>query len=64
MVWLRTAQSGGEIARLALERNVDVIPLRNYSHRKQVAPAFQIGFAAVDAKSISKGIQILSRLIS
>jgi len=62
--WLRTAQSPAEIAALALEENVDVIPLSRYCHRKQVPPGFQIGFAAVDGKSIARGVQILSRIIS
>jgi GntR family transcriptional regulator/MocR family aminotransferase len=62
--WLRTAQSPDEIAALALEENVDVIPLSRYCHRKQVPPGFQIGFAAVDSKSITRGVQILAQMIS
>ena len=62
--WLRTAQSPDEIATLALEENVDVIPLSRYCQRKQVPPGFQIGFGAVDDKSIARGVQILSKLIS
>ncbi len=63
VAWLRTAQDPEEIAALALEKNVDVIPLSRYCHRRQVPPGFQIGFAAVDAKSIARGVQILSRII-
>jgi GntR family transcriptional regulator / MocR family aminotransferase len=62
--WLRTTQSPDEIAALALEENVDVIPLGRYCHRKEVPPGLQIGFAAVDGKSIARGVQILSRVIS
>jgi GntR family transcriptional regulator/MocR family aminotransferase len=62
--WLRTAQSSDEIAALALEQNVDLIPLSRYCKRKQVPPGFQIGFGAVDGKSIARGVQILSRVIS
>jgi len=64
VAWLRTAQDAEEIAARALEKNVDIVPLSRYCHRKQVAPGFQIGFAAVDAKSIARGVQILSRIIS
>jgi DNA-binding transcriptional MocR family regulator len=64
VAWLRTAQNPEEIAMLALEKNVDIIPLSRYCHSKQVAPGFQIGFAAVDAKSIARGVQIISRIIS
>ena len=64
VAWLRTAQDAEEIAALALEKNVDIIPLSRYCHSKQVAPGFQIGFAAVDAKAIARGVQILSRIIS
>jgi GntR family transcriptional regulator/MocR family aminotransferase len=62
--WLRTAQSPDEIAALALEENVDIIPLSRYCHRKQVPPGFQIGFGAVEGKSIARGVQILSKLFS
>lgn len=64
VAWLRTAQDAEEIAARALEKNVDIIPLSRYCHRKQVAQGFQIGFAAVDVKSIARGVQILSRIIS
>jgi GntR family transcriptional regulator / MocR family aminotransferase len=64
VAWLRTAQDAEEIAARALEKNVDIVPLSRYCHRKQVAPGFQIGFAAVDAKSIARGVQVLSRIIS
>jgi GntR family transcriptional regulator / MocR family aminotransferase len=62
--WLRTPQCPNEIAALALEKNVDVIPLSRYCQSKQVPPGFQIGFAAVDGKSIARGVQILSQIIS
>jgi GntR family transcriptional regulator / MocR family aminotransferase len=62
--WLRSAQSPEEIAALALEANVDVIPLSRYCRRNQVSPGFQIGFGAVDGKSIASGVQVLSRIIS
>jgi GntR family transcriptional regulator/MocR family aminotransferase len=62
--WLRTAQDAEQLASLALGKNVDIIPLTRYCHSKQIAAGFQIGFAAVDEKSIARGVQILSRLIS
>jgi len=62
--WLRTAQSADEIAALALEENVDVIPLSRYCYKRQVPPGFQIGFGAVDGKSIARGVQILAQMIS
>lgn len=61
--WLRTAKNAEEIAALALEKNVDVIPLSRYSRRTRVDQGLQIGFAAVDTKSIARGVQILSRII-
>ena len=62
--WLQTAQDAEEIAALALEKSVDIIPLSRYCKRKQVAPGFQIGFAGVDGRSIARGVQILARIIS
>jgi GntR family transcriptional regulator/MocR family aminotransferase len=62
--WLQTAQDAEEIAALALEKNVDIIPLSRYCKRKQVAPGFQIGFAGVDGRSIARGVQTLARIIS
>jgi GntR family transcriptional regulator / MocR family aminotransferase len=62
--WLQTAQDAEEIAAVALEKSVDIIPLSRYCRRKQVAPGFQIGFAGVDGRSIARGVQILARIIS
>jgi GntR family transcriptional regulator / MocR family aminotransferase len=62
--WLRTTQSPEEIATRAFEQNVDVIPLSRYCRRNPLPPGCQIGFAAVDGKSIARGVQILSQLIS
>lgn len=62
--WLQTAQDAEEIAALALEKNVDIIPLDRYRRRKQIAPGFQIGFAGVDGRSIARGVQILAQIIS
>ncbi|KAA6460393.1 PLP-dependent aminotransferase family protein [Acidobacteria bacterium AB60] len=62
--WLRTGQNPEDIAALALEENVDVIPLSRYCYRRQVPPGLQIGFGGVDGKSILQGVQILAKLIS
>ena len=62
--WLQTQQDAEDIAALALEKNVDIIPLSRYCKRRQVGPGFQMGFAGVDGRSIAKGIQILAQIIS
>jgi|SRR5579872_1434076 len=58
-----TCQTPDEIAALALEEKIDVIPLSRYCHKKHVSPRFEIGFGGVDGKSITEGVQILPRMI-
>ncbi len=64
VAWLKTRQDPEEVAGMALERNVDLVPLSRYSRGVRIDPGFQIGFAAIDARSISKGVQVLAKIIN
>jgi GntR family transcriptional regulator / MocR family aminotransferase len=58
--WLQHGVSGESAAAAAAERNVEVIPLSFYSHGKIASTGLQLGFAAVDAKEIRRGVQDLT----
>ena len=63
IAWLRTNQDPEDLASKALERNVDVVPVSRYSRGFPIGPGFQIGFAAIDQRAITRGIQVLAKLI-
>jgi GntR family transcriptional regulator/MocR family aminotransferase len=62
--WLSSHLTADRIAALALEQNVDVVPLTRYSRLSPTRDGIQIGFAAVDEQAIVKGVQVLARIMS
>ena len=67
--WLRGGITGKSAARAAAARNVDAIPLRLYTQGQallnglQLGEGLQLGFAAVDAREIQRGVQELARAL-
>jgi GntR family transcriptional regulator / MocR family aminotransferase len=58
--WLQRGVNGESAAAAAAERNVEVIPLSVYSRGNAASRGLQLGFAAVDAKEIRRGVQDLA----
>jgi GntR family transcriptional regulator/MocR family aminotransferase len=58
--WLRRGINPESAAAAAAKRNVEVIPLSFYSHGNAASTGLQLGFAAVDAKEIRRGVQDLA----
>jgi GntR family transcriptional regulator/MocR family aminotransferase len=58
--WLRRDMDGESAAAAAAKLNVEVIPLSAYSHGNAASTGLQLGFAAVDAKEIRRGVQDLA----
>lgn len=53
-----------DVAAAALQRNIDVVPLENYCFATaEYARTLQIGFAAVDERSILKGVTTLAQVL-
>jgi GntR family transcriptional regulator/MocR family aminotransferase len=67
--WLRGGISGQSAARAAAARNVDTIPLSVYTRGRallnglQLGEGLQLGFAAVDARDIQRGVKELARAL-
>ena len=58
--WLQRGLDGASAAAAAAKRSVEVIPLSTYSHGNVASTGLQLGFAAVDAKEIRRGVQDLA----
>jgi GntR family transcriptional regulator / MocR family aminotransferase len=58
--WLQRGINAESAAAAAAKRNVEVTPLSIYSHGKVASTGLQLGFAAVDAKEIRRGVQDLA----
>ncbi|HKH98282.1 MAG TPA: PLP-dependent aminotransferase family protein [Candidatus Sulfotelmatobacter sp.] len=58
--WLCPAISSESAAAAAAQRGVEVTPLNRYSYGKDAPEGLQLGFAAIDAKEIRRGIQGLA----
>ena len=54
--WLRGGLNGESAARAAAKRDVEVTPLSRYSRGSAAREGLQLGFAAVDAKEIRRGV--------
>jgi GntR family transcriptional regulator/MocR family aminotransferase len=57
---LNTGVDGELVAVLAAERNINVIPLSRYSRGKIDREGLQLGFAAIDACEIRRGVRELT----
>jgi DNA-binding transcriptional MocR family regulator len=51
---------GGSAAKAAATRDVEVIPLSRYSRGRVAQEGLQLGFAAVDAGEIRRGVRELA----
>lgn len=58
--WLRAGIDAGAAAKAAAERDVDVTPLSQYSRRPMAREGLQLGFGAVDAHDIRRGVRELA----
>jgi GntR family transcriptional regulator/MocR family aminotransferase len=58
--WLKRGLNGESAAAAAAQRNVEVTPLSIYTRGNAAARGLQLGFAAVDAKEIRRGVQDLA----
>lgn len=58
--WLREGINGESATRAAAARNVEVFPLSRYTQGKVAREGLQLGFAAVDAREIRRGVQELA----
>jgi GntR family transcriptional regulator/MocR family aminotransferase len=58
--WLREGIDGESAMRAAAARDVDVFPLSRYTRGRSAREGLQLGFAAVDAREIRRGVQDLA----
>jgi len=58
--WLRPGIRSELAAAAAAKRGVEVVPLNLYSNGKAAPEGLHLGFAAIDAKEIRRGIQALA----
>jgi GntR family transcriptional regulator / MocR family aminotransferase len=58
--WLCTGLGGESVAAAAANREVEVTPLSRYSHGRMAHEGLQLGFAAVNAKEIERGVRELA----
>jgi GntR family transcriptional regulator/MocR family aminotransferase len=57
--WLRGGLDAESTAAAAAKRGVEVTPLGRYSHGRMAREGLQLGFAAMDAKEIRRGVREL-----
>jgi GntR family transcriptional regulator/MocR family aminotransferase len=58
--WLQRGMNAESAATAAAKRSVEVTPLSIYTHGNVASTGLQLGFAAVDAKEIRRGVQDLA----
>ncbi|HEY0783781.1 MAG TPA: PLP-dependent aminotransferase family protein [Thermoanaerobaculia bacterium] len=58
--WLRPGVDGERAAQAAALRNVEVTPLSRFAREQMERDGLQLGFAAVDAKEIRRGVRELA----
>jgi DNA-binding transcriptional MocR family regulator len=62
--WFGAPLDGEAVARAAADRDVDVTPLSRYYQGRRPAPeGLQLGFAAVDAAEIRRGVRELAAVL-
>ena len=61
--WLQRAISAERAAQAAAERNVEVVPLSRYAFGRTKPSGLVLGFAAVDAKELRRGVEELARAL-
>jgi len=63
MGWLRGRMGAEEAARAAAEKNVEVVPLSRYAFGRAPGNGIVLGFAAVEAKELRRGVQELASVL-
>jgi GntR family transcriptional regulator/MocR family aminotransferase len=58
--WLRDGIAAESAVKAAAMRNVEVTPLSRYSRGRMTQEGLQLGFAAVDAAEIRRGVRELA----
>ena len=61
--WLRAGIDAVAVAKAAAARDVDVTPLSRYSRRRLPREGLQLGFGAVDAEEIRRGVRDLALVL-
>ena len=60
MGWLKRGLDDESATKAAAKRDVEVIPLSWYSRGRMPREGLQLGFAALDAREIRRGVQELA----
>jgi GntR family transcriptional regulator/MocR family aminotransferase len=60
--WLAPGHDSERIATAAAERKIEVTPLSRYARRPLTRDGLQLGFAAVDAREIGRGVRELAAI--
>jgi GntR family transcriptional regulator / MocR family aminotransferase len=61
--WLRRGISADRVAQAAAKRDVEVVPLSRYGSGRSPKNGLVLGFAAVDARELRRGVAELARAI-
>jgi len=61
--WLRHGISADQIARAAAKQDVEVVPLSRYGSGRSPKNGLVLGFAAVDAREIRRGVEVLRQVL-
>lgn len=62
--WLQGGRKADQVAQAALERDVEMIPIALYAQGGVRGEGLQMGFAAVDANEIRRGVRELEQMLS
>ena len=62
--WLRRGVSADRVARAAAKYDVEVVPLSRYGSGRSPRNGLVLGFAAVDAKELRRGVEVLGRVLA
>jgi GntR family transcriptional regulator / MocR family aminotransferase len=61
--WLRGPMGTDEVATRAAQRNVEIVPLREYAWGRTQRGGIVLGFAAVDPRELRRGAEELARVL-
>lgn len=61
--WLKHGISAERVAKAAAERDVEVVPLSRYGSGRSPRNGLVLGFAAVDARELRRGVDELGRVL-
>lgn len=63
VAWLKPGVSAEKAARAAAAHDVDVLPLGRYAYGRSKPNGLVLGFAAIDAREIRRGVERLARAL-